>query len=87
MADELPSDPREAFAVLYDPAEPLIVPIGIRGDRFLERLCRGDTFLLEIIEDGKIICADQGFLEKVMEVYEKVRRRFARRGRVWIRLG
>ena len=87
VADELPSDPREAFAALYDPEEPLVMPIGLRSDRFLERLSRGDTFLLEVIEDGKIICADKGFLEKVMEVYERVRKRFTRRGRAWIRLG
>jgi len=86
VADELPNDPREAFAALYDPEEPLVVPIGIRSDKFLERLRRGDVFLLEIIEDGKIICADQGFLEKVVEVYKRVRRSFARRGRAWIRI-
>ena len=84
VADDLPSDPREAYEALYDPENPLVIPIGIRSDSFLRRLGRGDTFILEILEDGKILCADPEFLERVRRLQREALRRLRRVGRTWI---
>ncbi len=86
VADGLPRDPRKAFELLYDPSDPLVMPIGMPTDVFLRRLREGSTFLLEVLEDGRILCADKGFLEKVMKLYREVRGRYVRQGKAWVRV-
>lgn len=84
VADDLPRDPRDAYEALFDPDTPRVSPIGMQTAVFLKKLEEGSTFILEILEDGKILCADEEFLERVREVYARVRPRFRRRGRLWI---
>ena len=87
VADDLPGDPREAFSALYDPSTPSVVPIGIRTDKFLRMLREGSTLLLEALEDGRVLCGDAEFAERVFAIYREVRRGFERRGRLWVRVG
>ena len=84
VADTLPRDPREAFELLYDPEEPLVMPIGMNTEVFLRKLREGSTFILEILEDGVVACGDPRFLEVIHYLYSKVRPRYVRRGRAWI---
>ncbi|MEM2020986.1 MAG: nucleotidyltransferase domain-containing protein [Zestosphaera sp.] len=84
VADNLVKDPRESFIQLYDPVYPLVNPIGLNTETFLKKLEEGSTFILEILEDGKILYADTEFLQEVMNSYEEVRRRYARKGRTWM---
>ncbi|MEM2005092.1 MAG: nucleotidyltransferase domain-containing protein [Zestosphaera sp.] len=46
----------------------------------------GSTFILEVLEDGKILYAEEEFLNEVMDSYRDVRKRYIRRGRTWVRL-
>lgn len=84
VADNLMKDPRESFIQLYDPDYPLVNPVGLNTETFLKKLGEGSTFILEILEDGKILYADGEFLQEVMNSYEEVRRRYVRKGRTWI---
>ncbi len=84
VSDELPEDPREAFDRLYDLDYPNVFPIGMSTSSFLRRLEEGSTFILELLEDGRILSADEDFLQKVMAKFNEVRRRFRREGRTWI---
>lgn len=69
VADNLVKDPRESFIQLYDPDYPLVNPIGLNTETFLKKLEEGSTFILEILEDGKILYADTEFLQEVMNSY------------------
>lgn len=84
VADDLPRDPREAYEALFDPDMPRVSPIGMQTSVFLKKLEEGSTFILEILEDGKILCADGEFLEQIREIYSRVRPKFQRRGKLWI---
>ncbi|AEA12352.1 DNA polymerase, beta domain protein region [Thermoproteus uzoniensis 768-20] len=86
VADDLPADPREAYGVLFDLEHPAVQPLGVRSDRFLEMLRRGNVLLLEALEDGVVLYADRSFLEETLAVYREARRCFRREGRVWVRI-
>ena len=84
VADDLPRDPREAFEKLVIMEEPRITPIGLNTEIFLKKLERGEPFILEIIEDGKIVCYDEEFLERIMRIYREKRKHYKRVGDLWI---
>ena len=84
VADDLPKDPREA----YDVARKLICdarihPVCFRTDSFIKRLEDESTFIMEVIEDGKMIYADEAFLEEAMTKYREKRRKWTRKGKTW----
>ena len=83
VSDALPRDPREAFEALYDPSDPLVMPIGMNTSVFVRKLREGNTFVLEVLEDGRILCGDPSFISEVTRLYREVRRRYVRRGRAW----
>ncbi len=85
VADILPKDPRKSFEELYDPNEPHIMPIGMNTEVFLKKLQEGSTFILEVIEDGKILCGEEEFINYVLSIFRRIRRLYERRGRAWIR--
>lgn len=86
VADSLPSDPRRAFELLYDPEDPLITPIGLNTQLFMKKLNQGSAFILEILEDGIVICGDPDFKEQVLETYRSIRRCYMRIGKTWIKM-
>ena len=87
VSDMLPRDPRQSFEELFDPREPRITPIGLNTEVFLSKLRKGEPFILEILEDGRVLCMDEKFYEEIARVFTEVRRRYVRRGRAWIRVG
>ena len=48
-----------------------------------KKLENESTFIMEIIEDGKIIYANETFLEKTMAKYKEIRKRWIRKGKTW----
>ncbi len=84
VSDDLPRDPREAFDLLYDLDYPDVSPIGMNTASFLRKLEEGSTFILEILEDGKVLLADEDFLREVMTKFKEIRGRFKREGKTWI---
>ncbi|MEM0490813.1 MAG: nucleotidyltransferase domain-containing protein [Ignisphaera sp.] len=83
VADDLPKDPRESFALLRDTSFTNVNPIGFNTESFLKKLKDGSAFVIEVIEDGKILYIDNEFLDKVMKIYRDVRKRYARQGKTW----
>uniref|UniRef100_A0A7C4NJF4 Polymerase beta nucleotidyltransferase domain-containing protein n=1 Tax=Ignisphaera aggregans TaxID=334771 RepID=A0A7C4NJF4_9CREN len=83
VADDLPKDPRESFALLRDTSFVNVNPIGFNTESFLKKLKDGSVFVIEVIEDGKILYADNEFLDKVMNIYRDVRKKYARQGKTW----
>jgi len=86
VSNELSRDPRQAFEVLFDPENPKIVPVGMITEVFLSKLAEGDPFILEVLEDGKLLCADMEFYDYVMRLFREVRANYVRRGRTWIKV-
>ncbi len=84
VADDLPKDPRESFAILRDARYIGVNPIGLNTEIFLKKLRAGSPFIIEILEDGKVIYADKEFQEQVMNVYKEVRGKYVRKGSTWI---
>jgi predicted nucleotidyltransferase len=83
VSDNLPLDPRESFAITYNPEYPKIMPVAMNTSVFIKKLESGDTFILEILEDGKIICGDEEFIRETLIKYKEVRKKFKREGKVW----
>ena len=85
VADNLPRDPREAYAILQIPEHPQIQPIGINTEDFTRKLREGNTFILEAIEDGIILCADNKFKQQILKEYIEARKKYHRKGKTWIK--
>jgi len=84
VADDLPKDPREAYdAVRKLICDARIHPVCFRTDSFIKRLEDESTFIMEVIEDGKMIYADEAFLEEAMTKYREKRRKWTRKGKTW----
>ena len=86
VADHLPSDPREAYEVVKRVVGGRVQPTCFTTSSFLRKLRGESTFIMEVLEDGKIAYADAEFLEEVLAVYREVRARWVRRGRTWERV-
>jgi len=86
VADNLPRDPSESYSILYDEKFPSVNPIGINTVSFLKKLREENTFILEVLEDGKVLYADEKFLEEVKGIYKAIRATYIRRGKTWIKL-
>ena len=52
---------------------------------FLSKLRKGEPFVIEILEDGKILCGDRNFYEYVMSIYREIRKKYVRKGEAWIK--
>lgn len=86
VGDFIPRDPREAYSTLVDPRFPRVQPIGFNTEVFLRKLREGSTFILEVLEDGNILYADEEFLALVNEEFSYIRRGFKRSGKTWIKI-
>lgn len=86
VADELPSDPREAYEVVKRLVDTKIHPLCFKTSSFLKKLESESTLIMEILEEGKVIYADEVFLEKAISKYREIRKKWIRRGKIWERL-
>ncbi|MEM1533160.1 MAG: nucleotidyltransferase domain-containing protein [Desulfurococcaceae archaeon] len=85
VADDLPVDPREAYLLLYDYDFPNVNPLGMNTEAFLKKLSNGSTFIMEIVEDGKPLYVDEEFMRSIQRIYCDVRRKWVRKGRLWVK--
>ncbi len=85
VADGLPEDPRESYLLLLIEDLPQLSPLGMPTRVFLNKLEEGVPFILEVIEDGRVLCGDSRFIEHVRSLYSRVRRNYVRKGRTWVR--
>jgi len=76
VADNIPNNPREAYQITREVTElidPRIQPIALKTESFLKKLEKENTFIIEILEDEKIIYTDKQFLEKTTQLYKEIR--------------
>ncbi|WP_369610210.1 hypothetical protein [Sulfurisphaera javensis] len=52
---------------------------------FLKKLNSSDPFILQIIEEGKVLEKDEEFWNNVLEIYRERRKEWIRVGKTWIR--
>ncbi|BFI74900.1 nucleotidyltransferase domain-containing protein [Sulfurisphaera ohwakuensis] len=87
--NKIPEDPRNVSDDLYlqimrmFPGE--VDPVFMNTNVFLKKLIEGIPFVLQIIEEGKVIEKDEEFWRQVIEIYNKVRPLWDRKGNTWIR--
>lgn len=86
VGDLIPRDPREAYAILVEPRYPKVHPIGMNTEVFLKKLREGSAFVLEVLEDGKILYVDEELLALVNKELPHIRSKLKRDGRTWIRI-
>lgn len=86
VGDSIPKDPRTAYSILIDSRYPRVQPIGFNTEVFLNKLREGCTFILEILEDGKILYANEEFLALVNREFSCTRSRYKRAGKTWIKI-
>jgi predicted nucleotidyltransferase len=88
VADNLPSDPREAYEIFLKQFNLglRIHPVCLNTNTFRKLLENESTFIMEILEDGRVIYADEAFLSETMEKYREIRKKWSRRGKMWVRI-
>ena len=75
VAEGLGADPRENYELLAlcEPGLARISPLGFEPEEFLRRLKGLSFVLLDALEDGIIVKADEDFLTQVGEVVEELK--------------
>ena len=76
VAEDLSDDPGENFIRLKRPG---IDPHGFSVKRFLRELEKPNLIILDALEYGKRLVADEEFVKFVEDVFEKVKREFGLR--------
>ncbi|BCS93186.1 nucleotidyltransferase domain-containing protein [Metallosphaera javensis (ex Sakai et al. 2022)] len=85
--DIVPRDPRKVsnelfLKVLYMfPGE--VDPVFMNTEIFLRKLKDGVPFLLQILEEGKVLERDEKFWEEVTKIFQEKRKEWERVGDVW----
>ena len=75
VAEGLGADPRENYELLAlcEPGLARISPLGFEPEEFLRRLEGLSFVLLDALEEGIIVEADEEFLARVREVVEELK--------------
>jgi predicted nucleotidyltransferase len=90
VGDEIPGDPRRVPNELYMkivkmfPKE--VDPVFMNTHVFMKKLEQGSPFILQIIEEGRVIKKEEEFWEKALQVYHNMRPSYERRGKEWARI-
>ena len=87
VAEGLGADPRENYELLAlcEPGLAKISPLGFEPEEFLRRPKGLSFVLLDALEDGVIVEADEEFLARVREVVEELKATYGLRknGKSW----
>ncbi len=71
VADELSPDIGENFTVLV---EGRIEPFSVKSDRFFDEIRSLNFVVLDALETGKVLFADEDFKEKTWKVFEETKK-------------
>ncbi|MCH1771075.1 MULTISPECIES: nucleotidyltransferase domain-containing protein [Metallosphaera] len=83
--DDIPKDPKRVDNQLYlkivnmFPGD--VDALFMNTEVFMKKLYSSDPFILQIIEEGRIIEKDDKFWEKVIEVYREKRKEWVKVGK------
>ncbi|ASJ04953.1 MULTISPECIES: nucleotidyltransferase domain-containing protein [Thermococcus] len=88
VAEDLPRNPNERLKLLYD-LDRTRAPIDAKAytpGEIRKMLLRGHPLILDALSDGKVLYADEDYLEELTAMFNAVRRKFRRFERGWIRI-
>lgn len=88
VAENLPKNPNERMKLLYD-LDTTRAPIDVKAytpAEFSRMLAKGHPLVMDALEDGKVLHADEAYLREVMSAFRAVKKKFRRVKRGWIRV-
>ena len=88
VADDLPKNPNERLRLLYT-LDRTRAPIDAKAytPREVKRmLSKGHPLIMDALEDGKVLYADEGYLKELLREFKLAKKRFRRFERGWVRV-
>ena len=88
IADNLPKNPNERLKLLYslDRTRAPLDPKAYTSLEVLKMLRKGHPLIMDALEDGIVLYADEGYLRELVRAFQLARRRYRRVERGWIRV-
>jgi predicted nucleotidyltransferase len=88
VSDNLPDKIMNRIKLLYEIDETK-APLDIKGYKskeIREMIKKGNPLIMDAMEDGIILFADENFLKEILEFYKEERKNFKRIEKGWIRI-
>jgi predicted nucleotidyltransferase len=88
VSDNLPDKIMNRIKLLYEIDETK-APLDIKGyksEEIRKMIKKGNPLIMDAIEDGIILFADENFLKEILEFYKEERKNFKRIEKGWIRI-
>jgi predicted nucleotidyltransferase len=88
VSDNLPDKIMDRIKLLYEIDETK-APLDIKGYKSKEirkMIKKGNPLIMDAMEDGIILFADENFLKEILEFYKEERKNFKRIEKGWIRI-
>jgi len=88
VSDNLPDKIMDRIKLLYEIDETK-APLDIKGyksEEIREMIKKGNPLIMDAMEDGIILFADENFLKEILEFYKEERKNFKRIEKGWIKL-
>ncbi|EEB73057.1 nucleotidyltransferase domain-containing protein [Thermococcus sp. AM4] len=88
IADNLPKNPNERLKLLYslDRTKAPLDPKAYTPSEALKMLRKGHPLLMDALEDGIILYADEDYFRELVKAFQLAKRRYQRFERGWIRM-
>lgn len=88
IAENLPKNPNERLKLLYD-LDRTHAPIDAKAytpEEVKRMLLKGHPLIMDALEDGEVLYADEDYLRKLMAMFKMAKKKFRRFERGWIRI-
>jgi predicted nucleotidyltransferase len=88
VSDNLPDKIMDRIKLLYEIDETK-APLDIKGyksEEIRKMIKKGNPLIMDAMEDGIILFADENFLKEILEFYKEERKNFKRIEKGWIRI-
>jgi predicted nucleotidyltransferase len=88
VSDNLPDKIMNRIKLLYEIDETK-APLDIKGyksEEIRKMIKKGNPLIMDAMEDGIILFADENFLKEILEFYKEERKNFKRIEKGWIRI-
>ncbi|RZN56546.1 MAG: nucleotidyltransferase domain-containing protein [Candidatus Methanomethylicota archaeon] len=88
VSDNLPDKIMDRIKLLYEIDETK-APLDIKGyksEEIRKMIKKGNPLIMDAMEDGIILFADENFLKEILEFYKEERKNFKRIEKGWIKL-
>lgn len=88
VAESLPKNPNERLKLLYslDRTRAPIDPKAYTPTEVLKMLKKGHPLLMDALEDGIILHADESYLRELVKAFQFTKKKYRRFDRGWVRV-